>query len=86
MGRRALRTGDLVVPNTTGQLITMYATAGGGDTVGLFSFGLYMGTVRTPLSTNRRTGLNETVDSAFVLDSSSMKYGWVQLKWLKRVE
>ena len=66
--------------------ITMHVTAGGGDTVGPFTFGLYMGTVRTPLSTNRRTGSNETVDSAFVLDSATMKYGWVQLKLLRRVE
>ncbi len=86
MGRRALRTGDLVVPNLLGRIVTMYATAGGGDTVGLFSFGLYLGTVRTPLSTNKRTGSNETIDSAFVFDSETMKYGWVQLRWLKRVD
>jgi len=64
----------------------MYVAPGGGDVAGTFTFGLYMGTVRTPLSTNRRTGSNETIDSAFVLDSKTMKYGWVQRRFITRVE
>lgn len=64
----------------------MYAKAGGGDTVGLFSFGIYLGGELTPASTNRTSGKHETISSALVLDSKSMKYGWVQRKWLKRAE
>jgi len=86
MGRRTLRTGDLVVPNTMGRLLTMYDKAGGGDTVGLFSFGLYLGGELTPASTNKTTKKHETISSALVLDSKSMKYGWVPRKFLKRVD
>lgn len=86
MGRRALRTGDLVVPNTSGQLLTMYDRAGGGEPIGLFSFGLYLGGELTPASTNKRSNSHETISSALVLDSKSMKYGWVPRRFLKRAE
>jgi len=74
------------VSDTGSKLVTLYAQAGGGDTVGMFAFGLYLGEALTPASTNRRTGKHEMILSACVLDSHSMCYGWVQKKWLKRVE
>ena len=58
----------------------MTVTQEGGSLVGVFTFGLYLGAHTFELKHTR--GAKHT--SAFVLDSKTMKFGWVQYRLLMR--
>ena len=83
MGHRALRIGDLVVP-LSGVSMFMFGTATdvtkSSEPIGNFTFGIYLGGELTP----SRAFRDRTITTACVLDSKTMKYGWVPGKFLRR--
>ena len=86
MGRRALRTGDLVCVKDKkfvsdpglGLFLTPDYT---WVTEGSFIFGLYLGGSLIVNEQGKRTS-----SWAYVLDSQTMKFGWVVRSYLKRIE
>lgn len=85
MGRRALRTGDLIAPLPSLALRCPLYTdhswiPGASHYLGLFTFGVFLGRSRHAVK-------GETWQPhACVFDSKSMKFGWVILKHLRRVK
>ena len=89
MGRRALRSGDLVECKGTGWVGTkmyspactaMYSTVKHGLELGSFHFGLYICTRIEKMSTGQQYSV------ALVLCSETGQLGWVTAKFLKKVE
>ena len=81
MGRRALRAGDLVRPNTPGTLGLYRSIDDADDSVCVPDFKLgmlickhYAAWGREPVSVK-----------VLVLDCETGSYGWCSIKWLQRV-
>lgn len=82
MGRRELRTGDLIVVRQDCKSIPMYAESNNLDNiVGCFVFGIYMGRV----SLTNRHDKRQKRSRSFVLDSASGVFGWLHSKWVGKL-
>jgi hypothetical protein len=84
MGRRALRTGDLITPKSGSDIALWGHPEGNFDSsdivVRAFMLGLLMGTHEYEWTSGKRC------IKALVLDNVTKKMGWCDLKYLKRVE
>ena len=83
VGRRALRSGDLVVPKTGTWIELWYQPEGNLDSSDIVTrcrLGLLLGRVEVEWMTGKR------VTKAMVFDGEHMKVGWCEARFLKRVE
>lgn len=84
MGKRALRSGELVAVHQSVQVgALMFADPEDkvkGAPVGRFTFGVYMASMRGPEPTN----VSHFITYVYVLDSASMRAGWCLAKLIRR--
>lgn len=88
MGHRAFRTGDLVAPLVRLSTLDLWAQPednfdSSDITVHNFSLGLLL-CLREFKWTQGVAGFKSI--KAMILDSTSMKYGWVDAKFLRRID
>lgn len=89
MGRKAIRTGDLVVSRTNHLVLWRFAEGNQlyvDSIVDDFTMGLVIGTHRVTYYARQFNDRPRTKTMVLVLDSQTQKYGWANITWIKRVD
>ncbi len=82
MGRRALRAGDLVRPNTAGTLGLYKSVDDNNGDVSVPEFKLGMLICKAYV----QWGMERVGVKVLVLDCQTGSYGWCNIKWLQRIK